>query len=69
MPSIKKFYVVTKPYPNDVLEDIFFAADWRSIVLHFRGGLSSDDIIGVYADRSEALNVAKSALHRRDVRY
>ena len=44
-----KFWVVTKPMSLDsTTNDICFQTTIKGLFLQFRGGLSPDDIVGIY---------------------
>ena len=56
------FWVVTQPSPVSVLEDICFPCTFGRLMLQVRGGLTEDDIVGVYADEDEAKGAAAKLL-------
>jgi hypothetical protein len=50
----EKFWVVTKPSPFSTLEDILFPCTFERLMLQVRGGLNEKEIVGIYADETEA---------------
>ena len=56
------FWVVTKPSPVSVMNDICFQCTFAQLLLQGRGGLHEDDIVGVYADEIEAKKAASELL-------
>jgi hypothetical protein len=61
------FWLVTKPSPVSVMGDICFQCTFAQILLQGRGGLHEDDIVGVYADESEAKKAASELLDETPV--
>lgn len=55
---IEKFWVVTLPKPESVLEDILFETDIKGLALQFRGGLREDEIHAVFTEKEPALKEA-----------
>lgn len=64
--EIGKFFVVTSPNKDSTKEDILFESD----VFHFsnqvKGGLSLDNVMGLYKNKSDANRIATEALKERD---
>ena len=60
--KIEKFWVVTLPKPESVLEDILFETDIKGLALQFRGGLREEDIHAVFTDKPEAAKEAGKVL-------
>ena len=56
------FYIVTKPSPVSTLEDIFFACTYERLMQQARGGLQEDEIVGIFADETEARQAAARLL-------
>ena len=59
------FWVVTKPTPRSVLIDICFKSDWRGIEAQFKGGLTFEQIHGIYTGEAEAIRNAGELLAER----
>jgi hypothetical protein len=48
-------WIVTTPYDNEsTLQDICFSCDAYTLMLQFRGGLSSDNIEAMFSTKEEA---------------
>lgn len=62
MSKVSKFWVVTKPSKKSELVDILFNADMKRMELQFKGGLTGNEIIGIFTTKNEAEKVAKIAL-------
>lgn len=60
------FWVVTVPTKDSVLIDIYFSTTLNGLMLQFRGGLKSSDIVGIYFDKNAAKKEALSLLAKRD---
>jgi hypothetical protein len=52
------FWVVTRPSQVSTLDDICFACNFERLMLQTRGGLSEDEIAGIYAEEGEARKAA-----------
>jgi hypothetical protein len=59
---IDKFWVVTLPKLESVLEDVLFETDIKGLALQFRGGLREDDIHAVFTDKELASKEAAKVL-------
>lgn len=57
-----QFWIVTKPSPVSTLEDICFACTFERLMLQARGGLTEGEIVGIYADETEARQAAARLL-------
>jgi len=64
----ERFWVVTRPSPASELADICFACTVEGLMRQARGGLNEDDIVGVYADETEARQAAGRLLGEYPVR-
>ena len=64
----EQFYIVTKPSPVSTMEDICFACTFERLMLQVRGGLTEDEIVGIYADETEARQAAGRLLGMHPVR-
>ena len=49
-----RFYVVTKPRRLSVKIDILFETDLPGLELQFKGGLTAEEIHGIYTKSAEA---------------
>jgi hypothetical protein len=63
-----QFWVVLKPSPVSTPEDICFACTFERLILQVRGGLTEDEIVGIYADETEARQAAARLLGIHPVR-
>jgi hypothetical protein len=61
----KEFWVVTRPTPASVLEDILFQCTFGGLMRQALGGLTEDEIVGVYADEDKAKEAAAKLLGER----
>ena len=64
----ESFFVVTKPSPGSTLEDILFPCTFERLMLQARGGLNADEIVGIFADETEARQTAARLLGMYPVR-
>jgi hypothetical protein len=64
--EIGKFFVVTSPFKNDTKEDILFESDVFSFANQVRGGLTFEEVLGLYKNKSDANRIATEALKERD---
>ena len=62
----EKFWVVTKPTMRSVIEDILFKSDWQHIQMQFAGGLTHEQIVGIYTDPAEAILAAQKLMDERN---
>ncbi|NBW20473.1 MAG: hypothetical protein EBR82_72145 [Caulobacteraceae bacterium] len=61
--QVGTFYVVTNKLGNsDTLIDIMFESDVFHFANQVRGGLSMEDVYGLYKDKNKATQAAKSLL-------
>ena len=60
--KIDNIWIVTHPKINYrcELEDILFETSISGLELQFRGGLKIEEIVGVFTEHTEALDVAKT---------
>ena len=58
----ENFWVVIKPSPFSGMSDVCFACTFARLMLQTRGGLQEADIIGIFADETEAKEAAKGLL-------
>jgi hypothetical protein len=65
---LEPFWVVTKPSPASGMEDICFSCTVEGLMRQARGGLDEDDIVGVYANETEARQAAGRLLGEYPVR-
>lgn len=59
---IERFWIVTKADEDSTLNDVMFETDIKGFALQVMGGLTPDEIIGMYTDEGEAVMVALNAL-------
>jgi len=64
----EEFWIVTKPSPLSTMEDVCFSCSFQRLMLQARGGLSEDEIVGVFADEGEARRSAATLLGKCPVR-
>ena len=55
-----KIWVVTKPRPESVIEDICFGTDIKGLRFQFLGGLTEEEILGIYTTQEEAKEAART---------
>jgi len=60
--QVFSFWIVTRPTKISVLEDICFMASAESLLVQGKGGLSPEEIFGMYLDGKEAKEVAKDLI-------
>ena len=56
------FWLVTSSTPHSDLGDVCFECDFERFALQIRGGLDEKAIIGIFADRTEAVELAEKLL-------
>ena len=61
------FWVVTRPSAVSELADICFPCSVAELMLRTLGGLHVDDIVGVFANETEAQETAKTLLDETSV--
>lgn len=52
--KITHFWIVTKPNSLSTIDDICFETDMIGLEKQFKGGLKSEDIVGMYTKEKEA---------------
>ena len=62
------FWIVLKPVARSTLEDICFPCTFPRLMNQVRGGLHEDEIVGIYADETEARQAAARLLGKYPVR-
>jgi len=62
---VDSIWIVTRPTQVSTLADIVFQTSVPLLANQFRGGLSADDIMGVYLNEQEARAVGASLLAGR----
>ncbi len=60
--EVGKFFVVEKPKQNSEIEDVVWECDLPMFALQVKGGLKTEDILGVYKQKSDARRVGTEAL-------
>ena len=64
--KIQTMWVVIRSTPESTINDILTPCTMRSLRLMFLGGLSHEDIVGVYTDKEEAEDVAEGQMLFRE---
>lgn len=68
--KLDKFWVVTKPTAHSELNDILFESTLNQskggMELQFKGGLTSDQIVGIYTEYEEAKKEAEKLMNARN---
>ena len=64
--EVGKFFVVAKPGTKSTKEEIMFEADPFSLAERVKNGLTYENIMGMYKQKSDASRVATEALKARD---
>ena len=64
--EVGKFFVVAKPGTKSTKEEIMFEADPFSLAERIKNGLTYENIMGMYKQKSDASRVATEALKARD---
>lgn len=59
---VNNVWIVVKPSPVSELADICFSCTYEKFMLHVRGGLKEEEIVGIYADEDEAKQTAMKLL-------
>lgn len=60
--TLGKFFIVTKPSKNSKLEDILVEVDLLGFLRQLKGGLTEEEIIGVFSLRGSAATFARDAI-------
>jgi len=66
--EVGKFFVVSKPGTKSTKEEIMFEADPFSLAERIKNGLTYENIMGMYKNKSDANRTATEALKERDIR-
>jgi hypothetical protein len=64
--EVGKFFVVSKPGTKSTKEEIMFEADPFSLAERVKNGLTYENIMGMYKNKSDANRTATDALKARD---
>jgi hypothetical protein len=64
--EVGKFFVVSKPGTKSTKEEIMFEADPFSLAERIKNGLTYENIMGMYKNKSDASRIATEALKARD---
>ena len=59
-----KFWLVTKAGPTSTVADILFHTDIAGLELQFKGGLTADEIVGLFEDARVATPIALAELRK-----
>ena len=62
----KYFWVVTKPTEFCEFMDVCFKSDFLRLQAQFKGGLTFEEIEGIYTEEAEATKSAKALIRKRD---
>ena len=65
--EVGKFFVVSKPGTKSKKEEIMFEADPFSLAERVKNGLTYENIMGMYKNKSDANRTATMALKERDM--
>ena len=60
--KLEKFWVVVKPTHNSIYEDICFEVDVPGFCRQFLGGLTAEEVYGIYTDEAPARRDANKLL-------
>ena len=61
--SSSRFWLVTKPTPSSIMQDICFECDIDKYALQIMGSLHPNDIVGIYAEKATAIATASRRLN------
>jgi len=64
--EVGKFFVVEKPSKDSTKDDILFQSDIFYFVNQIKGGLKSENVVGLYKNKSDANRIATELLKARD---
>jgi hypothetical protein len=64
----EEFWVVTRPSQFSTSEDILFPCTFERLMLQTLGGLQEDEIVGIFAEETEARRSAATLLGKCPVR-
>ena len=64
--EVGKFFVVEKPSKDSTKDDILFQSDIFYFANQIKGGLNTEDVIGIYKNKSDANRIATELLKARD---
>ena len=64
--EVGKFFVVSKPGTKSTKEEIMFEADPFSLAERIKNGLTYENIMGMYKNKSDASRIATEVLKARD---
>lgn len=64
--KLKYIYVVTKPGPKSVIEDVCFECDIHRLHLQYAGGMDPAEVVAFFDDPHEAHELATELLKKRD---
>jgi conjugative relaxase-like TrwC/TraI family protein len=60
--SSSRFWLVTKPTPSSIMQDICFECDIDKYALQIMGSLHPSEIVGIYAEKANAIATASRLL-------
>jgi hypothetical protein len=64
--EVGKFFVVTKPSKDSTKDDVLFQSDIFYFANQIKGGLNTEDVVGIYKNKSDANRIATELLKARD---
>jgi Arc/MetJ-type ribon-helix-helix transcriptional regulator len=64
--EVGKFFVVEKPSKDSTKDDILFQSDIFYFANQIKGGLKSENVVGLYKNKSDANRIATELLKARD---
>lgn len=64
--EVGKFFVVEKPSKDSTKDDILFQSDIFYFANQIKGGLNTEDVVGIYKNKSDANRIATELLKARD---
>ena len=64
--EVGKFFVVEKPSKDSTKDDILFQSDIFYFTNQIKGGLNTEDVVGIYKNKSDANRIATELLKARD---
>jgi len=64
--EVGKFFVVEKPSKDSTKDDILFQSDIFYFANQIKGGLNTENVVGLYKNKSDANRIATELLKARD---
>jgi len=60
--EVGTFFIVEKPGKNSEMEDVVYSSTLPEFALQVKGGLKTEDILGIYKQKSDARRAGTEAL-------